>query len=478
MSGSLLLIAAVWLVLLAPLLLRNQKPVRRTAQALSETRVLHRGGSTLKAKRKLKPAEGLYMSSDDDELELVDAEPEYVLLEDEDSVVGTKSGKPRGLRALMNAKGSERSADSKGNERSADAEVVDGEVVDAEMVDAEVVDAEAADAEAKTTEATEQTAANADESDAADKGSGRGAEKGSEKVVAAASAGSAVRYTAQDEMDTGEFSPVKKAELSADAAAAGAESAKSSESAESAESSESSDSSDSTEHAEQSEEQSARQAAYAAVPTEYVRGGDVKASPDLVDHVDEAPTGKNLDILEDSDELSEADLQYLASRRGRGVYDPVASARLARERQNRRKKVLLVLLALCALTFGASLALGSGVWLTFVAMVAFTAFYLVMLRRQAIEERELRHRRLVRMRRARLGVRNTEDDELGVPDRLIRPGAVILETDENDPAFSNLEYADGSDFFDVPGGASDAGAPSASAADEEYLDPRSGIRAV
>lgn len=464
MSGSLLLIAAVWLVLLAPLLLRNQKPVRRTAQALSETRVLHRGGSTLKAKRKLKPAEGLYMSSDDDELELVDAEPEYVLLEDEDSAAGAKSGKPRGLRALMNTKGSERSEDS------VDAEVVDGEVVDAEMVDTEVVDAEAADAEAvdakaKTAEATEQTDANGDGSDAADKGSGRGAEKVSEKVVAAASAGSAVRYTAQDEMDTGEFSPVKKAEMSA-------------ESAESSGSSESSDSSDSTEHAEQSEEQSARQAAYAAVPTEYVRGGDVKASPDLVDHVDEAPTGKNLDILEDSDELSEADLQYLASRRGRGVYDPVASARLARERQNRRKKVLLVLLALCALTFGASLALGSGVWLTFVAMVAFTAFYLVMLRRQAIEERELRHRRLVRMRRARLGVRNTEDDELGVPDRLIRPGAVILETDEDDPAFSNLEYADGSDFFDVPGGGSDAGAPSASAADEEYLDPRSGIRAV
>ena len=459
MSGSLLLIAAVWLVLLAPLLLRNQKPVRRTAQALSETRVLHRGGSTLKAKRKLKPAEGLYMSSDDDELELVDAEPEYVLLEDEDSAAGAKSGKPRGLRALMNTKGSERSEDS------VDAEVVDGEVVDTEMVDAEVVDAEAVDAKAKTAEATEQTDANGDGSDAADKGSGRGAEKVSEKVVAAASAGSAVRYTAQDEMDTGEFSPVKKAEMSA-------------ESAESSRSSESSDSSDSTEHAEQSEEQSARQAAYAAVPTEYVRGGDVKASPDLVDHVDEAPTGKNLDILEDSDELSEADLQYLASRRGRGVYDPVASARLARERQNRRKKVLLVLLALCALTFGASLALGSGVWLTFVAMVAFTAFYLVMLRRQAIEERELRHRRLVRMRRARLGVRNTEDDELGVPDRLIRPGAVILETDEDDPAFSNLEYADGSDFFDVPGGGSDAGAPSASAADEEYLDPRSGIRAV
>lgn len=453
MSGSLLLIAAVWLVLLAPLLLRNQKPVRRTAQALSETRVLHRGGSTLKAKRKLKPAEGLYMSSDDEELELVDAEPEYVLLEDEDSAAGATSGKPRGLRALMTTKGNERSADS---EDSVDAEVVDAAVVDAEVVDGEVVDAETADAEvadakATSTEKPEQAAATTDDADAA--------AEGSEKVVAAASAGSAVRYTAQDEMDTGEFSPVKKAEMNGESAG-------------------SSDASDSTESAEPAEEQSARQAAYAAVPTEYVRGGDVKASPDLVDHVDAAPTGKNLDILEDSDELSEADLQYLASRRGRGVYDPVASARLARERQNRRKKVLLVLLALCALTFGASLALGSGVWLTFVAMVAFTAFYLVMLRRQAIEERELRHRRLVRMRRARLGVRNTEDDELGVPDRLIRPGAVILETDEDDPAFSNLEYADGSDFFDLPGGGPDTKAPSATGSDEEYIDPRSGIRAV
>ena len=466
MSGSLLLIAAVWLVLLAPLLLRNQKPVRRTAQALSETRVLHRGGSTLKAKRKLKPAEGLYMSSDDEELELVDAEPEYVLLEDEDSAAGATSGKPRGLRALMTTKGNERSADS---EDSVDAEVVDAAVVDAEVVDGEVVDAETADAEvadakATSTEKPEQAAATTDDADAA--------AEGSEKVVAAASAGSAVRYTAQDEMDTGEFSPVKKAEMNGEAAEAGAESAGS------AGSSDASDSTESAEPAEPAEEQSARQAAYAAVPTEYVRGGDVKASPDLVDHVDAAPADKSLDILEESDELSEADLQYLAARRGRGVYDPVSSARLARERQNRRKKVLLVLLALCALTFGASLALGSGVWLTFVAMVAFTAFYLVMLRRQAIEERELRHRRLVRMRRARLGVRNTEDDELGVPDRLIRPGAVILETDEDDPAFSNLEYADGSDFFDVPGGGSDAGAPSASAADEEYLDPRSGIRAV
>ena len=211
----------------------------------------------------------------------------------------------------------------------------------------------------------------------------------------------------------------------------------------------------------------------------------MKASPDLVDDVDEAPRDKSIDILMDSDELSEDDLKYLAARRGRGVYDPVASAALARQRQNRRKKVLFVLLALSALTFGMSMYLGGTVWLSFVAMIAFTAFYLVMLRRQAIEERELRHRRLVRMRRARLGVRNTEDNELGVPDRLVRPGAVILETDEVDPAFSNLEYADGSDFFDLHEGTHGTGAapaagtrPAVVDGDEEFIDPRSGIRAV
>ena len=465
MSGSLLLIAAVWLVLLAPLLLRNQKPVRRTAQALSETRVLHRGGSELNAKRKLKPAKGLYMSSDDEELELVEAEPEYVLLEDEDSNANKKKGASRGLRDLMTSKSS---ADEEA-EKAAD--VIDGEIV--ETIDDDIED------------------------------TGDVAEKVVSSDMKAPSAtanvsGAAVRYTAQDEMDTGEFSPVKKAEMSGEADAEGADSAAfaansdstaRSDNADGAEVAEEGTQEDTEEGAqENAEENTARQAAYAAVPTQYVRGGDVKASPGLVDEVDAAPAGKTVDILEDSDELSEADLKYLAARRGRGVYDPVASAELARQRQNRRKRVLLVLLALCALTFGTSLALGGAVWLTFIAMVAFTAFYLVMLRRQAVEERELRHRRLARMRRARLGVRNTEDDELGVPDRLMRPGAVILETDDNDPALSNLEYADGADFFDMPGTETHVGPgansntnftnPRIADRDEEYLDPRSGIRAV
>lgn len=456
MSGSLLLIAAVWLVLLAPLLLRNQRPVRRTAQALGETRVLHRGGSALKAKRKLKPAEGLYMASDDDELELVEAEPEYVLLEDEDSAA--KAGKSRGLRAFMANKGSSTADDA--------ADVADADdVADAaEVVDGEVVDA------ADTADSAEDVDGDAEENS-----------EGEGKVVAAeanATKSKAVRYTTQDEMDTGEFEPIRDVADTAEVAEAA-------ESADTAEAADAADSEYAAADTDSDTDKDARQRAYASVPAEYVRGGDVKASPDLVDDVDEAPRDKSIDILMDSDELSEDDLKYLAARRGRGVYDPVASAALARQRQNRRKKVLFVLLALSALTFGMSMYLGGTVWLSFVAMIAFTAFYLVMLRRQAIEERELRHRRLVRMRRARLGVRNTEDNELGVPDRLVRPGAVILETDEVDPAFSNLEYADGSDFFDLHEGTHGTGAAPAAGTrstvvdgDEEFIDSRSGIRAV
>lgn len=58
MAGSLLLIAVVWIVLLAPLLLRNQSPVRRTAKALTETRVLHKGGESLQRKKAPHPCGG------------------------------------------------------------------------------------------------------------------------------------------------------------------------------------------------------------------------------------------------------------------------------------------------------------------------------------------------------------------------------------------------------------------------------------
>ncbi len=46
------------------------------------------------------------------------------------------------------------------------------------------------------------------------------------------------------------------------------------------------------------------------------------------------------------------------------------------------------------------------------------------------------------MARSRLGVENTEDREFDVvPSRLRRPGAVVLDIDDEDPIFEHLDYA-------------------------------------
>ena len=51
-------------------------------------------------------------------------------------------------------------------------------------------------------------------------------------------------------------------------------------------------------------------------------------------------------------------------------------------------------------------------------------------------------RRMQRMTRARLGVENAHDREYDVvPSRLRRPGAVVLEIDDEDPIFEDLDYA-------------------------------------
>ncbi|RRO96093.1 hypothetical protein CXF32_06525, partial [Corynebacterium bovis] len=58
MFGSLILIALVCLLFLSILLFRSQSPVRRTSQALKETRVLHEGGTEPpQRRRRLRPAQ-------------------------------------------------------------------------------------------------------------------------------------------------------------------------------------------------------------------------------------------------------------------------------------------------------------------------------------------------------------------------------------------------------------------------------------
>ena len=77
--------------------------------------------------------------------------------------------------------------------------------------------------------------------------------------------------------------------------------------------------------------------------------------------------------------------------------------------------------------------------------------YLGYLRRQTRIEEQVRRRRAQRMMRSRLGVENTQDSEFDVvPSRLRRPGAVVLEIDDEDPIFEHLDYAPYSSDYHLP----------------------------
>ena len=306
--------------------------------------------------RKLRPAKIAHQPSDDEELELVEAEPEYIVFDDEGDSA------PRRFR-LGKFATEEATEEEKEN-------VIEGEIVAEEPEDPEdTVEPEEADE-------AEQPAAES-------------------------------RPASHDETSTGEFPPVKPAEAQE----------------------------------------------VVDVPTAYLRGGDVDSSVIMDDEFEELQHTKEDDDylyqeLGETAEVTEEDMEYVNSRRGRGVFDPVASQRLVKQRQKRRAQVLTALVALTVLSGIAGVVFDGFAWFAFAAMFLFTGIYLFALRRNAVEEARLRQRRLARMRRARLGVRNTADEELGVPDRLRRPGAVIMEADDMDPEFQNLSYLDSRDFFD------------------------------
>lgn len=373
--SSLILIAVVWLLLLAPLFLRKQSPVRRTSTALSETRVLHQGGTDIERPRKRPlPAESLYHADVDEDIELVEAEPEQVVIDDTGrDTPGIIDGEVVGYRPYD-------------EEDTGEFAPVEPDLVadtDAEEDAAFVVVAEDDADDAENTDDT-------DDADDAD-------------VVA-------------DAEETGVDGEPAGDEITADAA-------------------------DAAEPAPR----------FRDIPVAYTRGGDIDVAVGTGEEVDDpeepAEDGPATDFFEDgAGELTDEELEYAAARRGRGFYDPEASQRRAEARQTRRKRVLSVLGALCLVSLVAAVILGGAVWAAVAVTVTLSGVYLYYLRRQVVEENRLRRRRVARMRRARLGVRNTVDRELGVPDRLLRPGAVVLESDDTDPELADLDYADFSDY--------------------------------
>lgn len=151
-------------------------------------------------------------------------------------------------------------------------------------------------------------------------------------------------------------------------------------------------------------------------------------------------------VSEDEPKLADS-----MSHARRNRYESKAAVAAA-ERKYRFRSRMLSGMALAILFTGiVAYALSPGMWWVCGTVSTISVLYLAYLRRQTRIEEQLRRRRAQRMMRSRHGVENTQDEEFDVvPSRLRRPGAAVLDIDDEDPIFEHLEYARMGREYDLP----------------------------
>lgn len=116
-----------------------------------------------------------------------------------------------------------------------------------------------------------------------------------------------------------------------------------------------------------------------------------------------------------------------------------------------RARTLTVMAVLLLASGVAAFTWSSTMWWACASVGTVAVLYLAYLRRQTRIEERVRRRRAQRVARARLGVENTADQEFDVvPARLRRPGAAVLEIDDEDPEFEHLDYVPFARHYDLP----------------------------
>ena len=160
------------------------------------------------------------------------------------------------------------------------------------------------------------------------------------------------------------------------------------------------------------------------------------------------------EYIDDSSGLEAEDEPAPAPRRNRRDSSSMAEAVSARKYRF-RKRVLTVLATVMVLTAVLSFTVSSGLWWACGLTAAVTVLYLAYLRRQTRIEEQVRRRRQQRNSRyspleeaAPSRGRNRDFDV--VPNRLQRPGAVVLDIDDEDPIFEHLDEVAYSRRYDLP----------------------------
>lgn len=369
-SPSLMIISilVIWIIVLAPLMIGNNKPIRRSGEGYEETRVLHEGGTapmTERRRPKLTAAD-IHRHSEEDDYEVVEAtDAEEDVLIDDAPALRSIFRRPAGDDAAQPAH-------------------VEGEVVEHDADDEREAEAEHAPATAG----------------------------GSTKVAASETGGStSVKVLA--------------AEGAKDHAA---EDGGTDEQAESAETD--------ADRYELDESFTA--------PEDYGYADAQTAEPEQeeANGDDNAPDEQEVtaDAAEqvDSGDVSEEDIAFAASRRGRGGYDPERERNTAATRFQRRQRTLLGLTIACVITFVIAFVAGGWTWVLPAVAVGLTAWFMIALRKVVLKERALKERRLRQLRRARMGVATAEAHPR---DRHQRAGSVVLDLDDESPDFDTLPSA-------------------------------------
>lgn len=173
-------------------------------------------------------------------------------------------------------------------------------------------------------------------------------------------------------------------------------------------------------------------------------GADDAPEPEETTAVD----GESIDVAETNSadaetngsdtELSAEELAFAQRRLGRGGWDPVKEKEASATRYQRRQRTLIGLAVAVVATVCLGIVVGGWTWWLAGIAGVVTTVYLVALRAQVRREQELLRRRVYHLRRARLGVRNAENPAESLPPNLRRPGALILEIDDESPDFDYL----------------------------------------
>lgn len=159
---------------------------------------------------------------------------------------------------------------------------------------------------------------------------------------------------------------------------------------------------------------------------------------------DEAEYDDDFEAEDDVDEEADLVAQDESDHRaGRGGFDPDADRERSDKRYHFRQRVMAALAVLALVGVVAGVLLGTPGWALAVVVGLALVGYMAFLRRAVRNEQRIRQQRMRRLARARSQdqerkARPEVDLRDDIPRRLRRPGAIVLEIDDEDPVFDHL----------------------------------------